>query len=190
MEEIVESQETCLQPWDEPAFASEAGIRHPGWGCADLGKMWSVFFMALLQVQRVFAGYRPDTPIIRDISLELRPGDFVGLIGPNGSGKSTLLRLAAGVLPFSAGRVEIEGRDIHKLGRRSIARILGCQAHGRGSHDQQHQQSASSPRQVKTEKLHGVSLSMRREKQGFTNYQYATPLASNQPAEPRRTLKS
>ncbi|MES2387307.1 MAG: ATP-binding cassette domain-containing protein, partial [Bacteroidota bacterium] len=43
--------------------------------------------------------------IIRDFSLELRPGSPVALTGPNGSGKSTLLQMAAGYMPPTTGTV-------------------------------------------------------------------------------------
>ncbi len=68
----------------------------------------------------------PDSSWRLEVSdFRLHAGEITAVIGPNGSGKSTLLRLAAGVLPFSTGRVGIEGRDIRKMDRRSIARILG-----------------------------------------------------------------
>ncbi|MFB3786317.1 MAG: ABC transporter ATP-binding protein [bacterium] len=54
-----------------------------------------------------------------------RAGEIVAVIGPNGSGKSTLLRLAAGVLPFTQGRIEILGEDIRSLDRRRAAKVLG-----------------------------------------------------------------
>jgi lipopolysaccharide transport system ATP-binding protein len=47
---------------------------------------------------------------LRDVSLDVAPGEAVGLIGRNGSGKSTLLRLIAGIIRPTAGRVETEGR--------------------------------------------------------------------------------
>jgi homopolymeric O-antigen transport system ATP-binding protein len=47
---------------------------------------------------------------LRHVSLEVKPGESVGLIGHNGSGKSTLLKIAAGVLKPSEGRARIDGR--------------------------------------------------------------------------------
>ena len=47
---------------------------------------------------------------LRDVSLDLRPGDRLGLIGHNGSGKSTLLRMVAGLASPTRGRVDVQGR--------------------------------------------------------------------------------
>jgi ABC-type Mn2+/Zn2+ transport system ATPase subunit len=48
---------------------------------------------------------------LKDISLEVRAGSFVGLLGPNGSGKSTLLRTVMGVLDPTAGSVSVRGKQ-------------------------------------------------------------------------------
>ena len=47
---------------------------------------------------------------LRDVSLEIRHGERVGLVGANGAGKSTLLRAIAGVFEPTRGRVRVEGR--------------------------------------------------------------------------------
>ena len=49
---------------------------------------------------------------VDDLSFEVGPGEIVGLIGPNGAGKTTTLRSIAGILRPTAGRIEIDGRDI------------------------------------------------------------------------------
>jgi energy-coupling factor transporter ATPase len=50
-------------------------------------------------------------PALSEASLDLRPGEYVGVVGPNGSGKSTLVRLLNGLLRPDSGRVLVSGRD-------------------------------------------------------------------------------
>ena len=50
--------------------------------------------------------------IVADVSLEVRDGELVGIIGPNGAGKTTLFNLLSGLLEPTAGRVELDGRDV------------------------------------------------------------------------------
>ncbi len=57
-----------------------------------------------------FAGV--DVPILRGVSLELEPGEMLGLIGPSGAGKSSLARLIAGARLPSVGTVRFDGADI------------------------------------------------------------------------------
>lgn len=52
---------------------------------------------------------------LRGVSLEMRPGDRIGLIGRNGAGKSTMLRLLGGTLPPSSGRFASHGNSISLL---------------------------------------------------------------------------
>ena len=50
-----------------------------------------------------------DLPVLRDVSIEVVPGELAMLVGPNGSGKSTLLKLLAGFLTPGAGNVSLDG---------------------------------------------------------------------------------
>ncbi|MBK8286839.1 MAG: ABC transporter ATP-binding protein [Ahniella sp.] len=65
---------------------------------------------------------RSDRPVLQGLTLELGPGEFVGLVGSNGSGKSSLLGAICGVLPVSAGQVLIDGQA---AGTVSANRLLG-----------------------------------------------------------------
>jgi len=49
-------------------------------------------------------------PILRDISLQIRRGEYISIVGPNGAGKTTLLRAMLGLVPIAAGRIEVLGR--------------------------------------------------------------------------------
>ncbi len=74
-------------------------------------------------VSRAFDGVHA----LRDVTLELRTGEIVGLIGPNGAGKSTLVNVLTGFDFPDEGSVELEGRVItrwspHRRGRHGLAR--------------------------------------------------------------------
>jgi ABC-2 type transport system ATP-binding protein len=61
---------------------------------------------------------------VRDLSLEVAPGQVYGLLGPNGSGKSTTLKIILGLVSPSAGRTEIFGRDSREVRSREAVGFL------------------------------------------------------------------
>ncbi|RFU86350.1 ABC transporter ATP-binding protein, partial [Streptomyces triticagri] len=65
--------------------------------------------------ERVTFGYRPGVPVVRDVSLELRPGTVTALVGPSGAGKSTLAALLARFHDVDEGAIRIDGKDIRSL---------------------------------------------------------------------------
>lgn len=73
--------------------------------------------------------------ILRDVSLDVKEGEFLGIIGPNGSGKTSLLSLLSGVRRSRAGEVKLCGTPIHKLNRREIARKLALVEQQAGTTD-------------------------------------------------------
>jgi ATP-binding cassette subfamily B protein IrtA len=64
---------------------------------------------------RISFGYRPGVPVIRDVSLTLRPGTVTALVGPSGSGKSTLAALLARFHDVDQGAIHVGGRDIRSI---------------------------------------------------------------------------
>jgi NitT/TauT family transport system ATP-binding protein len=67
-------------------------------------------------IERVNHTYRPPRgrPVLAlsDVSLDVRPREFVALLGPSGCGKSTLLYLVGGFLPTEAGRIVVKGQPV------------------------------------------------------------------------------
>jgi branched-chain amino acid transport system ATP-binding protein len=68
---------------------------------------------AQLSVEGLSAGYG-ELPVLRDIRLEIRPGEIVALLGSNGAGKTTLLRALSKVIRFR-GKASFAGRDLGEL---------------------------------------------------------------------------
>lgn len=81
---------------------------------------------AILTIDGLIAGYEPEAPIVRGVSLEVLQGEIVTVLGPNGAGKSTLIKAIAGLVPKFAGTVKLEAADItasaaHLLARQGLA---------------------------------------------------------------------
>lgn len=78
--------------------------------------------------ERVAFSYNPETPVLRDVSFEVKPGQLVGVVGHTGSGKSSLVSLIPRFYDPSVGTVRIDGVDLrdyklHEL-RSQIAYVL------------------------------------------------------------------
>lgn len=86
---------------------------------------------ALLKTESMSAGYGSG-PVIREIDLEVRPGELVALLGANGAGKTTTLLSIAGAVQLTGGRVLWEGRHLdeplHKRARRGLALVTDDRA--------------------------------------------------------------
>ena len=80
-----------------------------------------------LAAQDVTLGYG-DRTVIAGLDVELVPGEITAIVGSNGCGKSTLLKSMARLLTPRAGRVVLDGRDIHSMPTKEVARVLGLLA--------------------------------------------------------------
>jgi len=79
---------------------------------------------ALVEIEHLSKSYvrgEQVVPVLTDINLVIREGDFVAMMGPSGSGKSTLLNLIAGIDKPDAGRLSVAGDDITQLGETELA---------------------------------------------------------------------
>ncbi len=80
--------------------------------------------MTRLAAEGVTWGVRGED-LVRDVTLDLRPGEVLGVIGPNGAGKSSLLRLLAGLATPRAGRVTLDGTPLPAIPARDRAARIG-----------------------------------------------------------------
>ncbi len=85
----------------------------------------------MIEIRGLSVGYQKDRPVLKDLSLEIRPGEIVNILGPNGCGKTTLLKAMLGFLSVSPGSLFLDGRPLRALKRRELARHLAYvpQAH-------------------------------------------------------------
>jgi branched-chain amino acid transport system ATP-binding protein len=75
-----------------------------------------------LALEDLTAGYE-NAPVIRGISVDVRPGEIVALLGPNGAGKTTTLRAISGLIQPMRGRVYFLGEDLAPVAPSARARL-------------------------------------------------------------------
>jgi ATP-binding cassette, subfamily B, multidrug efflux pump len=69
--------------------------------------------------------YVPDSPLIEDLDLDVRPGETVAIVGPTGAGKTTLVNLLLRFYEIDHGRILIDGVDTHHMTRSDLRRLFG-----------------------------------------------------------------
>lgn len=79
----------------------------------------------IISFRKVYFEYTPGEKILEDISLDVKPGQFVGILGALGSGKSTLLSLIPRFYDPSMGAVNLDGYDLRKLNLEDLRSQIG-----------------------------------------------------------------
>jgi ATP-binding cassette subfamily B multidrug efflux pump len=78
-----------------------------------------------VRFEHVHFGYRPDTPVIKDMTLEAQAGQTVALVGPTGAGKTTLINLLTRFYEVEGGSIRIDGTDVRDIKKDDLRRRLG-----------------------------------------------------------------
>lgn len=80
-------------------------------------------FQRHLEVSELSFQYRENAPVLRNLSLAIRPGEKCALTGGSGSGKTTLIRLLTGELDGYSGEIRYDGAELRTLDREAICSI-------------------------------------------------------------------
>ena len=116
VERIGELLEQPIEIADLPASDRTAAAIRSGSERASAGE---VIF------EQVSFSYRPDDPILSDLSFRIAPGEHVALVGPTGSGKTTVIRLLCRLYEPQRGRILLDGIDIRQLPIPTLRQRLG-----------------------------------------------------------------
>ena len=79
--------------------------------------------LSVRQIEKVYGNKDSVTKAVRDISFDVMPGEFVGIMGPSGSGKTTLLNCVATIDTVMSGHILVDGRDVTGLRSRALAKF-------------------------------------------------------------------
>ncbi len=78
-----------------------------------------------IDLQHVSFGYEDAVEVIRDVDLQIKKGEFIGLVGRSGVGKSTLINLIMRMYDVDDGRILIDGRDIKEIPQEVLRSQMG-----------------------------------------------------------------
>ena len=73
-----------------------------------------------IELRNVTFGYDPYSPVLKNVSIKIQPGQFVGIVGKSGSGKTTLVNLICRFYDPQEGQVLIDGQDVRKITQHDI----------------------------------------------------------------------
>ncbi len=78
-----------------------------------------------IRVEKVSFAYDGDLDVLRDVSMEVRPGETIAIVGPSGGGKTTLCQLIPRFYDVTSGSISIDGQDIRSVTQRSLHENIG-----------------------------------------------------------------
>ena len=78
-----------------------------------------------VQFDHVAFSYKPDAPLIEDMSIDVQPGQMVAIVGHTGAGKTTLVNLLMRFYDITSGHIRVDGLDVRDMPRGELRRIFG-----------------------------------------------------------------
>lgn len=78
-----------------------------------------------VEFRHVVFGFRPDTPVLHGIELDVPPGEMLAIVGPSGSGKTTLMALLQRLYDPWTGQVSMDGHDLRRVRQKELRANIG-----------------------------------------------------------------
>ena len=78
-----------------------------------------------VKLQNVSFSYDPETPLIEDLNLDVKPGQRIAIVGPTGCGKTTMINLLMRFYDVMSGSIQVSGEDIRHVTRKSLRTSYG-----------------------------------------------------------------
>lgn len=85
--------------------------------------VYKKYMAKLLEVKNIYASYGAEQ-ILKDVSIDIDKNEILGLVGESGSGKSTAARVITGLITPSAGKVLLDGEELHRKRDKSVCRRM------------------------------------------------------------------
>jgi ATP-binding cassette subfamily B protein len=91
----------------------------------DTAEVNSLDIKGKVKFENISFGYKSYDPVLKDISMDVRPGEMIGLVGHSGAGKSTLINLILRLYDVNEGELLIDGRDIRSINQKDLRSQIG-----------------------------------------------------------------
>lgn len=78
-----------------------------------------------IEISKVSFYYEANKPILRDVSLQAKPGQMIGIVGPSGAGKSTLVNLISRIYEVNEGEIKLDGINVKDLTADTLRKHIG-----------------------------------------------------------------
>ena len=124
--ELLDAPEIPPEPSHGAAVGAAAGTSAVASAAGQAGAGVQVSAAAgRVTFERVTFGYRPGSPVVRDLSFAVEPGQTVAIVGHTGAGKTTVVNLLMRFYELDAGRITVDGADIAALPRDELRANFG-----------------------------------------------------------------